>query len=80
MNTEIKKIGNSKGIIIPAAIIKMLGLNEKDEINIKVKDNKIILSIADDFRPKSLEELFVGYKDVYKGEIVFDDVKGREIW
>ncbi|HHT55017.1 MAG TPA: AbrB/MazE/SpoVT family DNA-binding domain-containing protein [Acholeplasma sp.] len=80
MNTEIKKIGNSKGVIIPAAIIKMLGLDEKDEMNIVVKDNKIILSKAAEFNPKSLEELFAGYNETYKDNIVFDDTKGREIW
>lgn len=80
MNTEIKKIGNSKGIIIPAAIIKMLGLNEKDELDIVVKDNKMIIFKTVEFNPKSLEDLFIGYKETYKDKIVFDDTKGREVW
>lgn len=80
MNTQIKKIGNSKGIIIPAAIIKILKLNESDELKIKVKGNEIILSKVKDFNPKSLEELFVDYKGTYQGEIVFDDAKGKEVW
>lgn len=30
MNTQIKKIGNSKEIIIPSLIIKTFGLNEEN--------------------------------------------------
>ena len=80
MNTQIKKIGNSKGVIIPSAIIKTLNLEETDQLKIKVKGNQIILSKVEDFNPKSLEELFLGYKGTYQESIIFDDVKGREIW
>lgn len=80
MNTQIKKIGNSKGVVIPSPIIKMLNLNEADELTIKVKDGKIILSKMEVFNPQSLEELFRGYNETYQGKIVFDSNKGREIW
>jgi antitoxin MazE len=80
MNTHLKKIGNSKGIIIPAAILKMLDIKESEEFSVKVEGNKIILSKTDVFNPQSLEELFLDYKGTYKGEIVFDDTKGREVW
>lgn len=80
MNTQIKKIGNSKGIIIPSAIIKTLGLNETDEINVKVDGDKIILSKVNTFNPKSLSELFNNYDGTYNDQIIFDDHKGREIW
>lgn len=43
-------------------------------------DDKIILSKSSVFNPKSLSELFEGYNDVYKNPIIFDDVKGREVW
>ena len=58
MNTQIKKIGNSKGIIIPAPIIKMLDLKEFEELSLKVEGDDIILSKAEVFDPKSLDELF----------------------
>ncbi len=80
MLTQIKKIGNSKGIIIPAAILKMLDIKESEELTVKVKGKEIILTKIDVFNPKSLEELFLEYKGTYNGEIVFDDSKGREIW
>lgn len=80
MNTQIKKIGNSKGIIIPAPIIKMLDLKEFEELSLKVEGDDIILSKAEVFDPKSLDELFKEFNGKYEGEVVFDDVKGREIW
>ncbi len=80
MNAQIKRIGNSKGIIIPAAILKMLDLKESEELTLKVEGEDIILSKAAIFDPKSLEELFVGYEGTYPSNIIFDDVKGREIW
>lgn len=80
MNTQLKKIGNSKGIIIPAAILKMLDIKESEKLTIKVEGKEIILSKVNSFDPKSLKELFLDYKETYKGEIIFDDSKGREIW
>jgi antitoxin component of MazEF toxin-antitoxin module len=80
MNTQLKKIGNSKGIIIPAVILKMLDIKESEELTVKVEGKEIILSKVNSFDPKSLEELFLDYKETYKGEIIFDDSKGREVW
>jgi antitoxin component of MazEF toxin-antitoxin module len=80
MNTQLKKIGNSKGVIIPAAILKMLDIKESEEFTVRVEGKEIVLSKVNSFDPKSLEELFFDYKETYKGEIVFDDSKGREVW
>jgi len=80
MLTQIKKIGNSKGIIIPAAILKVLDIKESEELTIKVEGKEIVLAKMEVFDPHSLEELFLEYKGIYQGEIVFDDVKGREVW
>jgi len=80
MNTQLKKIGNSKGVIIPAAILRMLDIKESEEFTVKVEGKDIILSKVNSFDPKSLEELFFDYKETYKGEIIFDDSKGREVW
>jgi antitoxin component of MazEF toxin-antitoxin module len=80
MNTQLKKIGNSKGVIIPAAILKMLDIKESEEFTVKVEGKEIILSKVNSFDPKSLEELFLDYKETYNGKIIFDDSKGREVW
>lgn len=41
MKTKVIKIGNSKGVRIPRHILEESGL--KNEVEIEVKDNKIIL-------------------------------------
>lgn len=80
MKTEIRKFGNSKGIIIPSAIMKTLRLEEKDSLILKVEENKIIMKKAEKNKPKSLIDLFKGYKGDYDFEVVFDDVMGDEEW
>ncbi|NCA97163.1 MAG: AbrB/MazE/SpoVT family DNA-binding domain-containing protein [Bacteroidia bacterium] len=80
MNTQLRKIGNSKGIVIPAAILKILGIKEQDELVIALKNNQIVLSKKEAFDPKNIVELFSEYEQSMKTEIVFDDAEGRETW
>ena len=40
---NIIKIGNSKGVIIPASILKELALNEKDEVHFSIEDGKLVI-------------------------------------
>lgn len=41
METNIIKVGNSKGIIIPAKFLKLIGLTDK--ANIEVQDDRIFI-------------------------------------
>lgn len=41
METKLINIGNSKGILIPAKILKLLGF--KDKVQIAIEDNKMII-------------------------------------
>lgn len=43
MKTTILKIGNSSGVIIPAAIMKSLSLSVRDKISIAEENGKITL-------------------------------------
>ena len=43
MRTQVRKIGNSLGNIIPAALIRQLGLTEGAEIDVKVEGTKITI-------------------------------------
>lgn len=54
MKTKIVKIGNSKGIRIPRHILEESGL--KDEVELEVSDNKIILKSASTLRENWEEE------------------------
>ena len=80
MTTQLKKIGNSRGIIIPAGILKTLDIAESETLMITVENNQIIVSKKPVFDPKSLNELFEGYQEHYQSDIVFEDVAGKEVW
>ena len=43
METTIRKFGNSKGAIIPAALLKELGLDVNDRIDAKTENGRIVL-------------------------------------
>ena len=42
MESKLINIGNSKGILIPAKILRLLGL--KDKVQIAIEDNKLIIT------------------------------------
>jgi len=43
MKTAIRKFGNSRGAIIPAALLRELNLNENDQVDIKAENGRIVL-------------------------------------
>lgn len=60
MEVNLVKIGNSKGVIIPSKLLKLVGLKER--INIDVQDNKIVIAPA----KKGVRE---GWGEMIKKEI-----------
>ncbi len=42
MKTSIKKIGNSKGVIIPAQVLKQCGFD--DVVSLEVKEDSLVIS------------------------------------
>ena len=55
MQTTVRKIGNSTGIILPARLLRELGIREGDALEITVEDGKLVAQkIA---RPKPVFEL-----------------------
>lgn len=44
MRTQIRKIGNSLGNIIPAVLIRQLNLTEGTEIEVSIEGGKIIIA------------------------------------
>ena len=43
MTTRIRKIGNSSGIIISKGMLEELNIEPKDELELMVKDGKILI-------------------------------------
>ena len=55
MEASLIKIGNSKGVIIPSKLLKLVGLKEK--ISIEVQDDKIIIAPAKKIARDGWEEM-----------------------
>ncbi|SEH24435.1 AbrB/MazE/SpoVT family DNA-binding domain-containing protein [Rhizobium sp. NFR12] len=55
MNTTIRKIGNSEGIIIPKEILERMGLRAGDNIDLSEEAGKLVLKPLDDDFNRQLE-------------------------
>lgn len=62
MEAKIIKVGNSKGIIIPAKFLKLIGLEEK--VAIEIEDDKMIITAAKSKPREGWEEMLA--EDVAK--------------
>ncbi|MDK2867144.1 MAG: antitoxin MazE [Clostridiales bacterium] len=79
MSIIIKKMGNSKGIILKKDILEALNLCENDELNVEIEEDKLILSKVK--KTMSIDTLFSDYTGNYKPtEIDWGKSLGREIW
>jgi antitoxin component of MazEF toxin-antitoxin module len=47
---KLTKIGNSLGVILPTDILKVVGISDKSEVEISIKDDEIVL------RPTNLKD------------------------
>lgn len=60
VKVNVNKWGNSKGIRLPKAVTESLNIKDNDTLEIKVKNNTIILT-----KPKNeitIDEMFKDYK------------------
>lgn len=48
MKTTLRDIGNSKGIVIPAKLLKELNLNVGDELDVRTEDGSLICTPSKD--------------------------------
>ncbi len=56
MKSIIQKLGDSKAIIIPAALMRELGLDVNDEVEVKLENGRIVIELCN--KPDySLDEL-----------------------
>jgi len=60
MEANIIKVGNSKGVILPSKLLKLIGI--KDKVIIEVIENRIMISPVE----KKVRE---GWEDIIKNEI-----------
>lgn len=57
MRTTIRKIGNSAGAILPAAILKKLNLSEGDSIEVSEDGKRIVIEPCNEKPKYTLSEL-----------------------
>lgn len=57
MLTQVRKIGNSAGTIIPSNLLKELKLREGDSVDVSVVDNCIIIKPTNTKPKYTLDEL-----------------------
>ena len=72
MEANIINVGNSKGVIIPAKILKLLGI--KDKIHIAVKGNKIIIEPINPHPRTDWAEQFKNADSLAVEELLIPDV------
>lgn len=82
MRTQVRKIGNSLGNIIPATFIRQLGLVEGADIEVKADGNKITIEPIQ--RPKkrlpfSEKELLMGLNPHTAHADELASVSGKEL-
>ncbi len=81
MQTNIKRIGNSMGVILPAHILKQFGLRVASQLEVKVIGKSITLIPIQEKKTDSLRVLFKGYKGTYQPTLELNDQpKGNEEW
>lgn len=57
METLLRNIGNSKGVVLPAQLLKELGVNVGDKLAVKASDGKLILEPLDKRKKLKLTDL-----------------------
>ena len=79
MNVTVKKWGNSQAIRLPKAITESLNIQENENVDIKVRDNEIIIKKVR--RHKSFEERMKGYSGDYNfTEMDSGSPMGKEVF
>lgn len=79
MESKVKKWGNSLAVRIPKPFAEEINLKENDNVNISVKDGRIVIEHA--VREYELEELIdkVEEENIHE-EYSCGKAQGKEIW
>ncbi len=82
MITKVQKWGNSQGLRFPKEILKKVHISIGDEVDISVKQGKIVIGSAAQIREKyKLEALIAKMPPKYKPqEEDWGKPTGREVW
>jgi len=80
MTTSVQKWGNSLAVRIPKGFADELGIGEESQIELKLLDNSIVISLKTRVLP-TLEELVAGITEENRHpEYDYGSPIGNEIW
>ena len=79
MKTKLSKCGNSHVLQIPRSILDVLNWKDDDILDLKIKDNKLI--IENSSNEMKIEDLFEDFNGQYeKEDIDWGRMIGKEVW
>lgn len=79
MKTKLSKCGDSHVLQIPRSILDVLNWKDDDILDLKIKDNKLI--IENSSNEMKIEDLFEDFNGQYeKEDIDWGKMIGKEVW
>ena len=78
MRINLVKVGNSKGVIIPAAILASCGL--KDAVELQIKGKKLVIEALKQPRSGWFEGYQAEHEEAVLDEIPFDEGDDEWVW
>ena len=79
MKTKLSKCGDSHFLQIPRSILDALNWKDDDILDLKIKDNKLI--IENSSNEMKIEDLFEDFNGQYeKEDIDWGRMIGKEVW
>ena len=80
MKIKLHKCGNSHVLQIPRSILDALNWKDNDILDLKIKDNKLIIENSSDDE-MNIEDLFEDFNGQYeKEDIDWGRMIGKEVW
>lgn len=79
MKTKLSKCGDSHFLRIPRSILDVLNWKDDDILDLKIKDNKLIIENSSDDE-MNIEDLFEDFNGQYeKEDIDWGEMTGKEV-
>lgn len=80
MKTKLSKCGDSHVLQIPMSILDVLNWKDDDILDLKIKENKLIIENSSDDE-MNIEDLFEDFNSKYsKEDIDWGKMIGKEVW
>lgn len=78
---QVKKWGNSQAFRFPSNMLKTLGIENDDLLDVEVKNESIIIKKQKIYKELTIEELFENYNgSKFQAEIKELESTGGELW